>query len=80
MTSANQDAQAQQESPALPKESVQIVYTNYRGETAVRKIHPKRIWFGSTKWHPEEQWLLDALDLEKMADRSFALRDIRVWL
>ena len=58
---------------------VNILYTNYRGETAIRKIIPKKIWFGSTDWHPGEQWLLDAEDLEKKADRSFAMKDIKSW-
>jgi len=61
------------------KATVNIVYTNYRGETGLRKIIPKRIWFGSTDWHPEEQWLLDAYDVNKNGDRSFALKDIRAW-
>lgn len=61
------------------KEEISIVYTNYRGETSVRRIVPEKIWFGSTEWHPEEQWLLDAVDLEKNAPRSFALKDIRAW-
>lgn len=57
--------------------AIEIVYTNYRGETARREIVPQRVWFGATTWHPEEQWLLDAFDIEKGAERSFALRDIR---
>lgn len=60
-------------------EQVFIVYTNYRGETAVRKIIPKKIWFGKTNWHPDEQWLLTAFDLSKNADRDFAMKDIRCW-
>lgn len=59
---------------------VSIVYTNYKGETALRKIIPENIWFGKTEWHPEDQWLLDAYDVEKKAKRSFALKDIRVWI
>lgn len=59
--------------------AVQIVYTNYRNETAPRTIIPERIWFGSTSWHPEPQWLLDALDLEKDEQRSFAVADIKAW-
>jgi predicted DNA-binding transcriptional regulator YafY len=57
--------------------AISLVYTNYRGETSVRRVIPQRIWFGATDWHPEEQWMLDALDVEKQADRSFALKDIR---
>lgn len=59
--------------------SVRIVYTNYRGETDIRNIRPERIWFGSTEWHKEQQWLLDAVDLEKSAKRTFAVKDIRAW-
>jgi predicted DNA-binding transcriptional regulator YafY len=57
--------------------ALNIVYTNYRGETSIRRIVPERIWFGATDWHPEEQWLLEAIDLDKHAARSFALKDIR---
>lgn len=60
--------------------TVSIVYTNYKGETAIRKIIPEKIWFGKTEWHPEDQWLMDAYDVDKKANRSFALKDIRVWL
>ncbi len=45
---------------------MRILYTNYRGETGYRDIVPQEIWFGATQWHPEEQWLLDAHDVEKM--------------
>lgn len=55
---------------------VGVTYTNYRGETSIREIVPVRIWFGSTDWHPQPQWLLDAFDVEKEAFRSFAMRDI----
>lgn len=65
--------------PHNDKQTVSILYTNYRGETAIRRIVPKRIWFGKTDWHPEEQWIMDAFDLEKNADRSFAMRDIKAW-
>lgn len=59
------------------RKAVSIVYTNYRGETARRKIVPRRLWYGATRWHPDEQWLLDAFDIEKASARSFALRDIK---
>ncbi|MEW6621009.1 MAG: hypothetical protein AB1422_17040 [bacterium] len=58
---------------------VSILYTNYRGETAIRKIIPNKIWFGKTDWHPENQWLLDAFDIDKNAERSFALKNIKSW-
>ena len=58
---------------------VRILYTNYRGKTAERVVIPEKIWFGSTEWHPEPQWLLDAVDVEKGALRSFAMKDIQSW-
>lgn len=57
-----------------------IIYTNYRGETTVRRIQPIRIWFGTSEWHEGSQWFLEAVDLDKAAERSFALSDIRCWL
>ncbi len=58
---------------------VRILYKNYRGETAYRNILPEKIWFGSTEWHKEEQWRLDAHDIEKDALRNFAMDDIQEW-
>lgn len=57
-------------------QSLRLIYRNWRGEVAARTILPKRIWYGQTDWHPESQWLLEAYDLEREAERSFALRDI----
>lgn len=61
------------------KEVVKILYTNYRGEKTDRKIIPQKLWFGSTQYHKEKQWLLDAYDLNKKAKRTFAIRDITYW-
>jgi predicted DNA-binding transcriptional regulator YafY len=58
---------------------VTIRYRNWRGEVADRRIMPHSIWFGSTQWHPESQWLLDALDLDRNEVRSFAMKDILEW-
>jgi predicted DNA-binding transcriptional regulator YafY len=58
---------------------VEIEYTNYRGDTSVRRILPLRLWFGSTEWHPSPQWHLDASDLDKDATRSFVLSQIHSW-
>lgn len=60
----------------LPADAVCIQYRNYRGEIAARRVVPRRIWFGATEWHPGSQWILEALDLDKGAPRSFALKDI----
>lgn len=58
---------------------VRIRYTNYRGECAYRTIIPQNIRFGATEWHPTEQWLLEAWDLDKQQTRSFAMSDISEW-
>lgn len=56
-----------------------ILYTNWRGETAWRRIMPARIWFGSTTWHPQAQWLLTAKDVDRGEDRDFAMSGIKEW-
>ena len=61
------------------EKQIKIVYTNYKGETAVRTIIPKEIKYGKTEYHPEEQWLLVAFDIEKQAERTFAMKDVRAW-
>lgn len=58
---------------------VSVRYTNYRGETSVRSIIPLKIHFVSTEWHPEPQWVLEVFDIEKGAERSFAIKDINQW-
>ena len=54
---------------------MKVWYTNYKGETAIRTITPKRLWLGSTEFHEERQWIMTAFDHDKQADRDFALRD-----
>lgn len=47
-------------------------YRNHRGESTDRTVLPLRIWHGSTKWHPQPQWLLQAYDTGRDAMRDFA--------
>lgn len=61
------------------KRAVIIDYTNWRGERALRCIRPLRIDFMNNEWHPETQWLLLAVDLDKGEDRTFALKNIHQW-
>lgn len=58
---------------------VAIDYTNHRGERGVRRIVPQRWDFMATPWHPEEQWIMTAFDLEKETPRQFAMKDIYSW-
>jgi predicted DNA-binding transcriptional regulator YafY len=54
---------------------LRIWYTNHRGERAERNIIPRKIVWGSTRWHPQPQWILHAWDLDRQAERSFAVKD-----
>ncbi|WP_262527790.1 hypothetical protein [Agrobacterium tumefaciens] len=58
-----------------PVEPLALPYKNWRGEISTRKILPIRLEFSATEWHPEPQWLLIAIDVEKNVERSFALKD-----
>lgn len=58
---------------------VQITYRNWKGVIGVRQITPINIWFGSTEWHKNPQWLLKAIDIEKKEERDFAMKDILSW-
>jgi hypothetical protein len=65
---------------ADPRQEVLIDYTNWRGERAVRRIRPTgRVAFENNEWHPETQWLLEAVDLETMSTRTFAMANIHSW-
>ena len=61
------------------KKTVKILYTNWKGNTAWRNIIPINIEFKSTEWHKEEQWILNAFDIDKQDNRGFAIKDIKEW-
>lgn len=63
------------------KKCAVIDYVNWRGEERQRRIIPVSIRFGHTEWHPDDQWLLKAVDIEDKDQtvKEFALRDIKVW-
>ena len=62
-----------------PKKTIKLRYLNYKGEIAWRHVLPIRIRFGNSKWHGESLWLLKAFDLDRNAEREFALKDIQDW-
>lgn len=51
-------------------------YVNYRGEFSTRETKLHKLYFGQTQYHPEEQWLIEAKDIEKGETRTFALNDM----
>lgn len=65
----------------MSDDEFRFTYRNHRNEVAERRVLPIRIWFGSTEWHPEPQWFLNACDLDKTTGminlyRDFAMKDI----
>ena len=54
---------------------IHILYKNNRDEVKWRKILPIRLYWGSTEYHPDPQWILEAMDVDKGAERSFAFAD-----
>lgn len=63
----------------LAPDAVWFWYSNWKGERALRRVLPSLLWFGTTEYHPEQQWLLKAFDLDKQANRDFAMKDISEW-
>ena len=59
---------------------VEFTYTNWRGETSRRRAIMLRLFRGTTEWHPEEQWLLEGIDLDKRRPRTYALKDVKEYV
>jgi predicted DNA-binding transcriptional regulator YafY len=66
--------------PDIRERAVVIDYTNHRGDRAERFIDPQEFFFGSDEWHREPQWLVRAWDLEKIAERTFAMAGVHSWM
>ena len=58
---------------------VTIDYTNWRDERSLRRVAPGRFYYGTSDWHPEPQWLMEAFDLDHAAVRTFALAGVHSW-
>lgn len=61
---------------AVVTKRTSFTYLNWRKEVARRTVRPICIWFGATEWHPEQQWFMRAVDLEKDQIRDFAMKDM----
>jgi len=55
---------------------IKVKYKNWKNEITIRTIIPQNIYYGSTKFHKTEQWLMDVWDIEKDALRTYAMMDI----
>lgn len=52
-------------------------YKNWKGVTAPRRVFPIEVFYGVTDYHSDkEQWFLRATDIDKGAERCFAMNDI----
>lgn len=51
-------------------------YVNWKGEFGHREVKVEEILFGSTDYHKKEQWLMKAWDMNKQAERIFAMKDM----
>jgi hypothetical protein len=53
-------------------------YTNYRGESELRRAIPLGApWYGTTEHHPVATWLLPAWCLDRQAERDFDVQAMR---
>jgi hypothetical protein len=55
-----------------------FTYKNWKGEVSQRRVIPLKVWFGVSKYHEADgaQWFLKAYDIDKQAERDFAMKDI----
>ncbi len=52
-------------------------YVNHRGDRSWRVVRVLGFHFGSSQWHPEEQLLVAAYDLDRQVIRHFAASGIK---
>lgn len=56
-------------------------YKNWEGVVSLRtlipmkELHSSQIYYGASPYHPERQWMISGFDLDKMALRTYALKD-----
>jgi len=64
--------------PAMEEQmdTLTFIYRNYRGEVSERRVRDPQLVFGENDWHKAPQWILVAFDIDKNAERWFALEDI----
>lgn len=58
------------------KTVVVIDYTNWHGERRSRRVIPTGLRFMATEHNTTPQWILLAVDMEKSANRAFALKNV----
>lgn len=56
--------------------ALEYLYTNWKGETRIRKIEMMGVWYGESEYHQGKQWFMHGLDVEKGEERDFAMKDL----
>ncbi len=59
-----------------PDKRISFDYRNHRGELTQRCVVPVILYWGTTEYYPEHQWILKAWDMDKKCTRDFAVRNI----
>lgn len=70
--------------PALPFDPtdpavVLVDYTDFQGRRDLRRILPIKLHFGKAELYPEAQWLLEAWDVERVTQHTFAMAGVHAW-
>lgn len=55
---------------------IQFDYTNWKGVKSKRKVIVQEFVFTKSKYHPEYQMFIQGYDMNKMNERTFAVKDI----
>jgi hypothetical protein len=60
------------------EQELRVMYRNHEGRRGWRRVIPLPVapFWGSTPYHAEQQWLLRVWDLDKDAERTYAMKDI----
>lgn len=63
----------------LDRKPLFVIYTNWQGQTRIRKLIVHNMLYTSNEWHPEQQWLLLAHDADDTNFRikTFALKNCK---
>jgi hypothetical protein len=60
--------------------TVEIDYTNWKGERRLRRIIPLKLWYGENEYRRGDQWILSAMDMEDGGKiKTFSLTGVRGW-
>lgn len=66
-----------QSSAATEGAAIEFEYTNWEGRKGIRQAIPLNIRFGKSEWHDVPQWLMLAYDIDKQAEREYAMADMQ---